>query len=83
MKREARMIIDKDYVIGEVDDKLYGSFIEHLGRADIREYTNPTIRQRTRTDLDGMSLNWSRSLGCRLFVIPEETSCPTISGKTA
>jgi len=33
MKREARMIIDKDYVIGEVDDKLYGSFIEHLGRA--------------------------------------------------
>lgn len=32
MKR-SRMIIDKDYLIGEVDKRLYGSFIEHLGRA--------------------------------------------------
>lgn len=29
----ASMIIDKDYQIGKVDDRIYGSFIEHLGRA--------------------------------------------------
>ena len=29
----AKMIIDKDFEIGKVDDRLYGSFIEHLGRA--------------------------------------------------
>ncbi|MCZ8511088.1 alpha-N-arabinofuranosidase [Paenibacillus filicis] len=29
----ATMIIDKDFRIGEVDPRLYGSFIEHLGRA--------------------------------------------------
>lgn len=27
------MILDRDYVIGKIDDRIYGSFIEHLGRA--------------------------------------------------
>jgi len=31
--KTAKLIIDKDFVIGEVDDRIYGSFIEHLGRA--------------------------------------------------
>ena len=30
---KATMIIDKDFRIGEIDDRLYGGFIEHLGRA--------------------------------------------------
>ncbi len=29
----ASMILDKDYQIGAIDPRLYGSFIEHLGRA--------------------------------------------------
>lgn len=29
----ARLIMDKEYRIGEVDKRLFGSFIEHLGRA--------------------------------------------------
>ncbi|UUZ85423.1 alpha-N-arabinofuranosidase [Paenibacillus sp. P26] len=29
----AKMIVDKDFTIGEVDNRIYGSFIEHLGRA--------------------------------------------------
>lgn len=33
MKREASMVIDKEFKIDEIDNKLYGSFIEHLGRA--------------------------------------------------
>ncbi len=28
----ATMIVDKDFVISEVDPRLYGSFVEHLGR---------------------------------------------------
>lgn len=32
MKR-ANMVIDKDYAISKIDKRLYGSFIEHLGRA--------------------------------------------------
>ncbi len=33
MKREAIMVVDKEYQIDEIDKNLYGSFIEHLGRA--------------------------------------------------
>jgi alpha-N-arabinofuranosidase len=30
---KASLIVDKDFVISRIDDRLYGSFIEHLGRA--------------------------------------------------
>lgn len=30
---KARVIIDKDYIISDIDKRVYGSFIEHLGRA--------------------------------------------------
>ena len=30
---KVKMILDKDYQLAEVDPRLYGSFIEHLGRA--------------------------------------------------
>ncbi|HZG86575.1 alpha-N-arabinofuranosidase [Paenibacillus sp.] len=33
MTVSAKMIVDKDFIIGAIDDRLYGSFIEHLGRA--------------------------------------------------
>ncbi len=41
----AKMILNKDYIIGEVDKRIYGSFIEHLGRAvygGIYEPDHPT-----------------------------------------
>lgn len=31
--KKAILILDKDYGIGKVDERLYGSFIEHLGRS--------------------------------------------------
>jgi len=31
--KTATMIVDKDFVISEVDPRMYGSFVEHLGRA--------------------------------------------------
>jgi len=33
MSHKASMIVDKDFIVGEVDKRIYGSFIEHLGRA--------------------------------------------------
>ena len=32
-ENQAKMVLDKDFKIAEVDDRIYGSFIEHLGRA--------------------------------------------------
>ena len=31
--KKAKMILDKDFVVGKIDKRIYGSFIEHLGRA--------------------------------------------------
>ena len=31
--KNASLILDKDYIISEIDPRVYGSFIEHLGRA--------------------------------------------------
>jgi len=33
MSRQAKMIIDKEFKVAPVDKRIYGSFIEHLGRA--------------------------------------------------
>ena len=41
--KQSKLILDKDYIISPIDRRLYGSFIEHLGRA---VYTNLPIRWR-------------------------------------
>ena len=33
MARQAKMVIDKEFKISKIDKRIYGSFIEHLGRA--------------------------------------------------
>ena len=43
--KTARLVLDKDFAIGEIDKRIYGNFIEHLGRAvygGIYEPTHPT-----------------------------------------
>ena len=43
--KQAKMILDKDYAIARIDPRIYGSFIEHLGRAvygGIYEPDHPT-----------------------------------------
>jgi alpha-N-arabinofuranosidase len=41
----ARIVIDNDYRIGDIDPRLYGSFVEHMGRAvygGIHDPSHPT-----------------------------------------
>lgn len=43
--KKATMIMDRDFTIGKIDPRIYGSFIEHLGRAvygGIYEPSHPT-----------------------------------------
>lgn len=42
---KAQIIANKNYTVGEIDKRIYGSFIEHLGRAvynGIYEPSHPT-----------------------------------------
>ncbi len=43
----ARMTVDRDFAIGDTDPRLFGSFVEHVGRAvygGIYEPGHPTGR---------------------------------------
>ena len=31
--KKSELIIDKNFITGQIDRRIYGSFIEHLGRA--------------------------------------------------
>ena len=31
--KKSKVVVDKEFILGEVDRRIYGSFIEHLGRA--------------------------------------------------
>mgnify|MGYP003320296951 CR=1 FL=1 len=31
--KKAQLIIDRSFLVGEIDKRIYGSFLEHLGRA--------------------------------------------------
>ena len=33
MAKQAKMVVDKAFSISKIDKRIYGSFIEHLGRA--------------------------------------------------
>ena len=37
MAKQAKMVVDKAFSISKIDKRIYGSFIEHLGRADVRQ----------------------------------------------
>lgn len=53
--KKAKIILDRDFTIGKIDNRIYGSFIEHLGRAvygGIYEPDHPTAdEQGFRTDV--------------------------------
>ena len=44
--KQSKLILDKDYIISPIDRRLYGSFIEHLGRAVYTGIYEPAIRWR-------------------------------------
>ena len=46
--KKAKLIMDRDFAIGKIDPRIYGSFIEHLGRAvygGIYEPGHPTAEE--------------------------------------
>ena len=50
MSRKAKMVLDKEFQIAPIDKRIYGSFIEHLGRAVYEEFISRDIRRQMRMD---------------------------------
>lgn len=57
MGQVTKMIVDKDFQLAKVDDRLYGAFIEHLGGPYIQEFTSLAMPVPTRKGFAKMSLN--------------------------
>ena len=45
--KKAQVIIDKEFIVSEIDRRVYGSFIEHLGRAVYEETSYPATAGKT------------------------------------
>ena len=45
----ARMVLDPAFTVAEVDERLFGSFVEHMGRAVYGGTTSRATRPWTRT----------------------------------
>ena len=69
--KQARMIIDRVFKVSEVDKRIYGSFIEHLGRAvydGIYQPGHPLIQMRM--DSAKMLLNMVKELDVPIVRYP-------------
>ncbi len=56
--RRIKMVLDKEFQIGEVDKRIYGSFIEHLGRAVYEASISRGIPRQMRKDSGATCWNW-------------------------
>jgi len=78
----ARIALDRDFVRAAIDDRLFGSFIEHLGRAvygGIYEPGHPkSDEEGFRTDV----LDLVKELRVPIVRYPGATTCPPSTGKT-
>lgn len=81
--KKAQIIVDKYFLTGKTDKRIYGSFIEHLGRAvyeGIYQEGSPlSDEQGFRKD----TLELVRSFRYRSFVIRAEILYPDSAGRTA
>ena len=81
MSRKAKMVLDKEFQIAPIDKRIYGSFIEHLGRAVYEGIYQPGHPS---ADEDGFRkdvMELVRSWTFRSSAIRAATLCQTFSGR--
>lgn len=79
---KAKMTLAKEFKIGEIDKRIYGSFIEHLGREPfMAEYMSLTIKLLMRMASEVMLLTLLSSSMSRLSVIRAAILCQAIIGR--
>ena len=79
---QAQLTVDPHFAVGTVNRRLFGSFVEHLGRCvydGIYEPSHPlSDNDGFRTDV----LELVRDLGCRRSATQAATSSPASAGRT-
>ena len=63
-KIKAHIIVNKDFVKGEIDKRIYGSFVEHMGRVVYSGIYEPGHET---ADEDGFRQDVLEKVKCRLM----------------
>ena len=82
MAKQAKMVVDKAFSISKIDKRIYGSFIEHLGRAVYDGIYQPG---HPLSNADGFRkdvIDLVKELDVPSCVIRVEILYPTFTGKT-
>ena len=56
--KKAQIIVDKYFLTGKTDKRIFGSFIEHLGRAVMRAFIRKAVLFLTSRDSVRILWNW-------------------------
>ena len=81
--KKAEIIIDKYFLTGKVDKRIFGSFIEHLGRAVYEGIYQEEVLSPTSRASEKIPWILSKSFRYRSSVTRAETLSRVITGKTA
>ncbi|OAH10174.1 intracellular exo-alpha-(1-_5)-L-arabinofuranosidase [Streptomyces jeddahensis] len=80
--RPARFTLDPAFTVGEVDSRLFGSFVEHLGRCVYTGIFEPGHPSADEAGIRADVLELIRELGVTTIRYPGGTSSPATSGRT-
>lgn len=80
---ESRLVVDNDFEVAPVNDRLFGSFVEHLGRCVYDGIYEPGHPKPMKTVSARTSSNWSRNSALPRFAILAAISFPAIAGRMA
>ncbi len=81
---KASVIANRDFTIADIDDRLYGAFLEHLGRAIYTGIYEPgSSDRRRRRHARRRHRARARTQGRRSCAIPAAISSPPTIGRTA
>ena len=80
---KATVTAHRDYTIARIDDRVYGAFLEHLGRAIYTGIYEPGHATADANGMRGDVAQLVRDSKSPLFAIRAGTSCRPTTGRTA
>ena len=80
----ASLVLEPSFVVAPLNRRIFGAFVEHMGRCVYTGIYEPGTPVRGRRRLPGRTFwTWLVSLALDPVRYPAETSCPDTNGKTA
>ena len=83
MSKQGKAIVDKDFVIAAIDARIYGGFIEHMGRCVYEGIYDPAHAESDEAGFRKDVLAMVKELNAPIMRYPGSNSYPASAGKIA